>query len=106
MAPADASLIVSSNNQDRANIDTHFMSKRFTRDDKRKGDTDDKNFEFEQTLKMRKENGPDNFKRKNVMRVHSMNAGRPLRPVWNVPEGLEVYPYGGQKLNIWEHQKE
>jgi len=31
-----------------------------------------------------------------------MNTGRPLRESWNVPEGLEVYPYGGQKLNIWE----
>jgi hypothetical protein len=44
---------------------------------------------------MRTANGPDNFKRKNIERVHSMNTGRPLREYWNIPEGLEVYPYGG-----------
>ena len=35
-----------------------------------------------------------------------MNSGRPLKQRVEVPDGVEVYPYGNQKLNIWEFQKE
>lgn len=35
-----------------------------------------------------------------------MNTGRPLKQRIDVPEGVEVYPYGSQKLNIWDFQQE
>ena len=31
-----------------------------------------------------------------------MNTGRPLKQRIDVPDGVEIYPYGNQKLNIWE----
>lgn len=42
----------------------------------------------------------------NIDRVHAMNQGRPLQQRLEVPDGVEVYMYGGQKLSIWENQKE
>lgn len=48
-------------------------------DDKRKADTDANNYEFDRLLTMRGKEVPDNFKLKNVQRVHSMNSGRPLK---------------------------
>ena len=35
-----------------------------------------------------------------------MSHGNLLKPRIEVPEGYEVHPYGGQKNNIWEVQKE
>ena len=35
-----------------------------------------------------------------------MNTGRPLKQRIEVPEGVEVFPYGNQQMNIWEFQKE
>lgn len=35
-----------------------------------------------------------------------MSHGRPPKPRMNIPEGVEVFMYGNQKLNIWEFQKE
>ena len=35
-----------------------------------------------------------------------MSHGRPPKPRMSVPEGVEVFMYGNQKLNIWEFQKE
>lgn len=32
--------------------------------------------------------------------------GKPLKARVDVPEGVEVYQYGGQKGSIWELQKE
>lgn len=74
--------------------------------DKRKADTDANNTEFERALAQRAKDGPDNIKIRNIQRVHSMNTGRPLKERLNVPEGVEVFQYGNQKLNIWEFQKE
>jgi hypothetical protein len=73
---------------------------------KRKVDTDCKNPRFEDHLKQRRAASPTNFKHTNVVRVHSMNSGRPLKQRIEVPDGVEIYPYGNQKLNIWEFQKE
>lgn len=38
--------------------------------------------------------------------VESMNTGRPLKQRIDLPEGFEYSPYGSQKNNIWEFQKE
>jgi hypothetical protein len=35
-----------------------------------------------------------------------MCTGRPLKERLNIPEGVDVFQYGNQKLNIWEFQKE
>ena len=69
-------------------------------------DTDCKNAGFEEHLKQRRAKSPTNFLQTNKGKVHSMNSGRPLKQRVDVPDGVEVYPYGNQKLNIWEFQKE
>ena len=71
-----------------------------------KADTDCKNANFEASLKARTMKPAPNFKTVNKERVHSMNTGRPLKERVEIPDGVEVYPYGNQKLNIWEFQKE
>jgi len=35
-----------------------------------------------------------------------MSSGRPPKARIDVPEGVEVFPYGSQRGNIWETQKE
>lgn len=35
-----------------------------------------------------------------------MSIGRPPKERMAIPEGVEVFMYGNQKLNIWEFQKE
>ena len=35
-----------------------------------------------------------------------MCCGRPLQERLTIPDEASVYAYGGQKLNIWEFQKE
>ena len=35
-----------------------------------------------------------------------MSGGKPLKPRFDVPDGFEIHPYGNQKQNIWEMQKE
>jgi len=35
-----------------------------------------------------------------------MSQGRPPQERLNIPEGVDVFQYGNQKLNIWEFQKE
>ena len=35
-----------------------------------------------------------------------MSTGKPPKERMNIPEGVEVFMYGNQKLNIWEFQKE
>lgn len=73
---------------------------------KRKADTECKNDEFELRMKERLASGPDDFKKKNKERVASLCTGRPLKERLAIPEGVDVFQYGNQKLNIWEFQKE
>lgn len=42
----------------------------------------------------------------NRKNVRNMSSGRPLKTRIEVPEGVEVFPYGSQRNNIWEMQKE
>ena len=37
---------------------------------------------------------PPDFMVLNKQTVHNMNTGRPLKQRIEVPEGVEVYPYG------------
>lgn len=73
---------------------------------KRKADTDARNPQFVKKLLLREEEGPKDMIVENMLHVHQMNTGRPLKPRIDVPEGFLVHPYGGQSLNIWEFQKE
>lgn len=61
-----------------------------------------KNAEFERYLRERAKSSPKNFNHVYKELVNSMNSGRPLKQRVDVPDGLEIYPYGNQKLNIWE----
>ena len=47
-----------------------------------------------------------NFKIANLYRVKSLCQGKPLKERLQIPEGVDVFMYGNQKLNIWEFQKE
>lgn len=73
---------------------------------KRNPDTDCLNTQFEKSLRQRKEEDMKDYQRINIQTVHKMNSGRPLKQRIEVPEHVEVYPYGNQKGNIWEFQKE
>lgn len=75
-------------------------------DDKRKADTVCKNEEFEHTLQLREGNGQADFQMKNVATLRAMSSGRPLKERLYIPDDVEVFVYGNQKLNIWEVQKE
>jgi len=73
---------------------------------KRNPDTEHSNRQFDTSMKQRGEEPVPDFKRMNIETVHNMNTGRPLKQRIEVPDGVEVYPYGAQKQNIWEFQKE
>ena len=64
------------------------------------------NEQFEQSLKQRANTSPSNVFHKNMDMLKSMSHGRPPKERMNIPEGVEVFMYGNQKLNIWEFQKE
>lgn len=71
-----------------------------------KGDTDDKNDAFEDTLKQRETASPKNVWHENKEMIKTLSHGRPPKERMAIPEGVEVFMYGNQKLNIWEFQKE
>ena len=73
---------------------------------KRNPDTVHQNESFNEHLKKRAEENAKNFHSINKQKVNDMNTGRPLKQRIDVPDGVEIYPYGNQKLNIWEFQKE
>ena len=64
------------------------------------------NEQFEETLKTRAEGSPKNVWKENFEFVKSLTQGRPPKERMEIPEGVEVFMYGNQKLNIWEFQKE
>jgi hypothetical protein len=61
---------------------------------------------FLETLKARQSQSPRNVWAENQELLKSMSHGRPPKPRMSIPEGVEVFMYGNQKLNIWEFQKE
>ena len=44
--------------------------------------------------------------RGNKRTLKAMSSGRPPKARVEVPDGFEIHPYGNQKNNIWEMQKE
>lgn len=50
--------------------------------------------------------GAKNFKLENIIRTASMSVAKPPKEFLNIPEGVDIFPYGNQKLNVWEFQKE
>ena len=73
---------------------------------KRKADTDARNEDFELVLRARAAGEATDFADANKRAIRNASTGRPLKPRLEIPDGMEVYAYGGQKLNIWEQQKE
>lgn len=67
-----------------------------------KAATDDQNEAFEETLRARASASPRNVWAMNKELVKSMSHGRPPKERMAIPDGVEVYMYGNQKLNIWE----
>jgi hypothetical protein len=74
--------------------------------EKRKADTDHMNPMFTQSLRERDTSQKRNWIHEHMNLVKSMNTGRPLKQRIDLPEGFEYSPYGNQKMNIWEFQKE
>jgi hypothetical protein len=66
---------------------------------KLKGETVTKNLDFEDTLKNRQ---PKDALTLNKEKLRSMSIGKPPKERMSIPEGVEVFMYGNQKLNIWE----
>ena len=67
-----------------------------------KAETVCNNDAFEETLKQRANTSPSNVFLKNQEMIKTMSHGRPPKERMNIPEGVEVFMYGNQKLNIWE----
>ena len=76
------------------------------KDDRRKGPTEDKNPEFESKLQQRYANPPPDMLEKNMGKLRAMSTGKPLKERLYIPDGVDVFQYGAQKLNVWEFQKE
>lgn len=70
---------------------------------KLKGETVTKNLDFEDNLKTRT---AKDLQEINKEKLRSMSMGKTLKERMTIPEGVEVFMYGNQKLNIWEFQKE
>lgn len=50
--------------------------------------------------------GPKDFRQSNIRQISSMSLGSVPKERLNIPDGVDVFQYGNQKLNIWEFQKE
>lgn len=75
-------------------------------DEKRKADTDCRNEAFEFSLKQRHSAAQLDFQQKNKKVLREMSQGRPPKERLIIPDDVDVFFYGNQKLNIWEVQKE
>ena len=69
---------------------------------KRNPDTVSKNPTFEQSLRSRSMGQQQDFIITNRRTIRNMSTGRPLKQRIDVPDGVEVFPYGSQRGNIWE----
>jgi len=73
---------------------------------KRNPDTVCHNPAFAQSVRARSLGPATNFKLQNKQTLRQMSSGRPPKARIDVPAGVEVFPYGSQRGNIWETQKE
>ena len=63
---------------------------------KRNADTDAKNPDYVEYLRIREETNPKNIQAVNKENVTGMCSGRPLKKRLDVPEGVEINQYSGQ----------
>lgn len=73
---------------------------------KRNPDTVSKNPDFTKSLRSRSIVPERDFIIKNRRSIRDASTGRGLKTRIDLPEGVEVFPYGSQRNNIWEIQKE
>lgn len=69
---------------------------------KRKANTVHHNDDFEATLHQRRMETAPNFQNKNIQSLRAMSTGKPPKERLYIPDDVEVFFYGNQKLNIWE----
>mmetsp|Transcript_39721 Transcript_39721/g.38285 ORF Transcript_39721/g.38285 Transcript_39721/m.38285 type:complete len:99 (-) Transcript_39721:861-1157(-) len=69
-----------------------------------KAETDCRNIDYEETMRARKSIPEKNLKKDNIQTVRNLSQalGKEPRERMNIPQGVEVFQYGNQKLNIWE----
>lgn len=68
--------------------------------------SDCQNHEFARSLNDRKKQPVRNIVNENKEMLKSMQSGKPPQERLIVPDGVEQFMYGNQKLNVWEWQKE
>ena len=73
---------------------------------KRNPDTVCRNPEFDKSIRTRSQVPQRDFIISNRRSLRESSQGRPLKMRIEVPDGVEVFPYGSQRNNIWEMQKE
>lgn len=73
---------------------------------KRKADTVCQNPTFLKSLREREMCQSQDFMKSNIHQLKMMSSGRLPQARIDLPQGVDVYPYSCQKLNIWEFQKE
>lgn len=59
-----------------------------------KAPTEDKNLDFEHTLKQRREADSKDFNEIQKDKLKNMSTGKPLKERMTIPEGVEVFMYG------------
>ena len=72
----------------------------------RKAPTDARNDDFDMMLRARSMADVQDFTMANVNKLRTLSTGRPPKERMEIPDGVDVFQYGNQKLNIWEFQKE
>ena len=73
---------------------------------KRKADTVCQNPAFLKSIRDREMCQSQDFMKTNMQKLKMMSSGRLPQARIDLPQGVDVYPYSCQKLNIWEFQKE
>ena len=72
-----------------------------------KGETIHTNEAFAHTLKQRQADGPKDFNKTHKEALaQTAGTGHGTKPRLAVPQDVEVYMYSGQKLNVYDFQKE
>ena len=69
---------------------------------KRKADTVCHNDAYDYAMKQRTVSDVQDFQIKNLESLREMSPGRPPKERLIIPDDVEVFYYGNQKLNIWE----
>lgn len=68
----------------------------------RKAPTVAHNGDYDMLMRARSMAEVQDFTMNNVNKLRTMSSGRPLKERMDIPDGVDVFQYGNQKLNIWE----